>query len=119
MHIDWSQVPAEQLSPLITRRFVNQAGMTVARFRLLKGAVVDMHQHLNAQLTNVLSGALRLNVGGKSVTVRSGESLTIEPNLPHEAFADEDCEILDVFIPERTDWIAKDDAYLRSQKVGK
>lgn len=116
MHIDWSQVPAEQLTPLITRRFVNQAGMTVARFRLLKGAVVDMHQHINAQLTNVLSGALRLNVGGKSVTVRGGESLTIEPNVPHEAFADEDCEVLDVFIPERADWIKKDDGYLRGKK---
>lgn len=114
MHIDWSQVAPEQLTPLITRRMVHHAGMTVARFVLKKGAVVPEHHHINAQVTNVLSGALRFTMAGKSFTVQGGESLTIEPNVPHEAVADEDCEVLDVFVPERADWIAKDDAYLRT-----
>lgn len=114
MHIDWSQVAPEQLTPLITRRMVHHAGMTVARFVLKKGAVVPEHHHINAQVTNVLSGALRFQMEGKSLVVRGGESLTIEPNVPHAAVADEDCEVLDIFVPERADWIAQDDAYLRS-----
>ena len=116
MHIDWSQVPAEQLSPLITRRCVHKAGMTIARFELKKGAVVSLHHHVNAQLSNILSGSLTFNMEGKSVIIRAGESLAIEPHVPHEATAEEDCDVLDIFIPERADWIANDDSYLRSGK---
>ncbi len=119
MHIDWNKVSAEQLSPLISRKCVHQPGMTIARFHLKKGAVVPEHHHINAQITNVLSGALRFDMEGKNFTVRSGESLTIQPEIPHAAAAEEDCEILDVFIPERKDWIANDDAYLRSQAAKK
>jgi quercetin dioxygenase-like cupin family protein len=115
MHIDWTKVPAEQLTPFITRRCVHQPGMTVARFQLKKGATVPEHQHINAQITNVLSGVLRFDMEGKSMRVCGGESLTIQPEIPHAAFAEEDCDILDIFIPERADWIANDDAYLRSQ----
>jgi quercetin dioxygenase-like cupin family protein len=116
MHIDWSKVPAEQMTPLITRRCVHQMGMTIARFQLKKGAIVPEHNHINAQLTNVLQGALRLDMPGSNVTVRTGQALTIEPNVPHSATAEEDCEVLDVFVPERADWIAQDDAYLRAGK---
>jgi quercetin dioxygenase-like cupin family protein len=119
MHIDWTKVPAEDLSPLITRRCVHHAGMTVARFHLKKGGVVPEHSHINAQLSNVLSGSLTFKMEGKSLKISAGQSLTIEPNVPHEAIAEEDCEILDVFVPERADWIANDDAYLRSQKATK
>lgn len=114
MHIDWSQVAPEQLTPLITRKCVHQPGMTIARFHLKKGATVPQHQHINSQISNVLTGSLTFNMEGKSYVIRGGESLTIQPNVPHEAVADEDCDVLDIFIPERADWIASDDAYLRS-----
>jgi quercetin dioxygenase-like cupin family protein len=115
MHIDWSKVANEQLTPLITRKCVHQPGMTVARFQLQKGAVVPEHHHVNAQITNVLTGTLRFDMEGKSISVRAGESLTIQPDIPHAAVAEADCDILDIFIPERADWMANDDAYLRSQ----
>jgi quercetin dioxygenase-like cupin family protein len=90
--------------------------MTIARFHLKKGAIVPEHSHTNAQLSNVLSGSLTFNMQGKSLVIRAGESLTIEPNIPHEAIALEDCDAIDVFVPERADWIKKDDAYLRQGK---
>ncbi|HUQ50177.1 MAG TPA: cupin domain-containing protein [Terriglobales bacterium] len=119
MHIDWSQVPAEKLSPLITRKCVHHAGMTIAYFHLKKGAIVPLHHHINAQVTNVLSGALKFTLDGKELTVRGGHSLAIEPDVPHEAVAEEDCEVLDIFVPERADWIANDDTYLRAQAAKK
>lgn len=119
MHIDWNQITSEELTPLITRKCVHQPGMTVARFHLKKGAVVPEHHHVNSQVTNILSGALRFDMEGKSINVRAGESLTIQPHIPHAAIAEEDCDVLDIFIPERADWIANDDAYLRSQAAKK
>jgi quercetin dioxygenase-like cupin family protein len=45
--------------------------------------------------------------------VRSGDILTIPPDVPHEVVALEDSVALDIFNPPRQDWIDGDDAYLR------
>jgi quercetin dioxygenase-like cupin family protein len=47
------------------------------------------------------------------VIVRQGEVLHIPSNVPHRAVALEDTLDLDIFSPIRTDWLTKDDAYLR------
>jgi quercetin dioxygenase-like cupin family protein len=113
-HVDWSSQTAEQLSPKITRQYVSQPGMTLAQFKLTKGAHVPQHSHINAQITNVFQGVLRFHMEGKSILVRAGETLFIPPNEPHEVFVDEDAVVLDIFTPERADWAAGADAYLRT-----
>jgi quercetin dioxygenase-like cupin family protein len=50
---------------------------------------------------------------GREVTVHAGEVLFIPSNVPHRAVALEDTLDLDVFSPVRTDWLTKDDGYLR------
>ena len=45
--------------------------------------------------------------------MRQGEVLHIPSNVPHRAVALEDTLDLDIFSPIRTDWLVKDDAYLR------
>ena len=75
-----------------------------------------MHSHHNEQITYVLEGALRFLLGedqDEEVIVRSGEVLTIPPNLPHSAEALEDTLDVDVFNPPRQDWLDGTDAYLR------
>jgi quercetin dioxygenase-like cupin family protein len=59
---------------------------------------------------------LRLGAEGEQeVTVRSGEVLTIPPNLPHSAEALEDTLDVDIFDPPRQDWLDGNDAYLRGK----
>ncbi|MBI2682781.1 MAG: cupin domain-containing protein [Acidobacteriales bacterium] len=113
--VDWSKVPSEDLSSHIRRRYVNQNGVTLARFELKKGGLVGKHQHVNAQITNVFSGALKFLIDGKEITVRGGETLFIPPNMPHEVHVPDDATVLDIFIPERADWAANEDAYLRQK----
>jgi quercetin dioxygenase-like cupin family protein len=113
MHIDWSCIPIEKLSPLIDRQFVSTDNVTVARFFLRKGATVPQHKHVNEQIAFVLSGALKFVFPDKSVTIRPGETLCIPPNVPHSAEALEDTIDLDVFTPPRADWKSGDDSYLR------
>jgi quercetin dioxygenase-like cupin family protein len=112
-HIDWSSHPAEDLSPKIRRQFVSQPGMTLARFELKRGAVVPQHQHVSAQVTNVLEGALRFLMEGKETVVSTGETIFIASNIPHEVHVEKDSLVLDIFTPERSDWAAGGDAYLR------
>src|SRR5437868_6633346 len=99
MHIDWSSLSTEQLSPLIDRQFINTGNVTVARFFLRKGAFVPEHRHPNEQIAFVLSGSMRFIMEGKSIILRAGETLCIPPNVPHSAEALEDTIDLDVFTP--------------------
>jgi quercetin dioxygenase-like cupin family protein len=112
----WASMPMEQLNERIGRRMVCGDRMMVAHIYLKKGAVVPRHQHENEQITYVLDGALRFRLGedgAQQVDVRSGEVLTIPPNLPHTAEALEDTLDVDIFDPPRQDWLTGNDAYLR------
>lgn len=115
-HLAWKAVKAEELAPSIQRRYVNHMGMTLARFELKKGGIVGRHEHVNEQVTNVLKGALKfIFPNGKETVVAGGEVLFIPANLPHEVHVMEDCEVLDIFIPERKDWVAGTDTYFKQK----
>jgi quercetin dioxygenase-like cupin family protein len=114
-HTRWADIEVEALSSLIGRQFIVGANVMVARVLLKKGAHVPLHSHHNEQVTYILDGALKFNIEGREVTVRSGEVLCIPPHVPHEAFALEDTVDLDIFNPPRQDWIDRDDAYLRAE----
>jgi unsaturated pyranuronate lyase len=112
-HIRWSDHEMEQLNPLLARQLAVGENVMVARIVLKKGCVVPMHHHHNEQISCMLEGALRFELGGENIVVRAGEVLAIPPNLPHLAEALEDSVALDVFSPPREDWINKTDDYLR------
>lgn len=110
---NWDQIAEEKLNPLLTRKMIHGATMTVARIHLRKGAVVPTHSHSNEQVTNVEQGVLLFITPSEKIAVRAGESLCIPPNMPHSAECLEDCLAIDIFSPVRDDWIRGDDAYLR------
>jgi unsaturated pyranuronate lyase len=116
LHVSWDDVEAEPMNPLLLRQYVSGENITVARVQLKKGAVVARHTHHNEQVTCVLAGALTLRFPEREVTLRPGEILCIPSNLPHEAEAPEDCVVLDIFSPPRADWVANQDAYMRTTK---
>jgi quercetin dioxygenase-like cupin family protein len=112
-YLAWKDVEHEQLNSHIDREMVVGDKIMLARVLMKKGAHVPMHHHHNEQVTYILEGALKFNVGGKEIVVRTGEVLCIPPNMPHEAWAQEDTVDLDVFNPPREDWLNKTDDYLR------
>src|SRR6267143_6748397 len=82
----WESMPKEQLNESIGRRMITGERMMIAHIYLKKGSIVPRHHHHNEQITYVLEGALRFRLGAEGeqeVIVRSGEVLTIPPNLPH------------------------------------
>jgi quercetin dioxygenase-like cupin family protein len=115
-HVPWDSVELEELNPLLQRQFIVGRDIMIARVLLKKGCVVPEHSHVNEQVTYILEGALKFRIDGREIIVRSGEVLTIPPNMPHEAEAMVDTVDLDVFNPPRADWIDKDDSYLRGTR---
>ncbi len=115
-HYRWDDLPREELSSEISRKFVTGDRMMIAHVYLKKGAVVPLHSHENEQLTYILEGTLRFWIGsedGEVIDVAAGEVLTIPPHVPHKAEALDDVLDVDVFNPPRQDWLDGSDAYLR------
>src|SRR5579862_7587409 len=110
----WESVPLEKMSDMISRKVISGEKAMVAQVFLKKDAVVPEHHHESEQITYILEGALKFDIEGREVIVRAGEVLHIPSHVPHRAVALEDTLDVDIFSPIRTDWLKKDDAYLRS-----
>ena len=112
-HTSWNAIELEQMSDVISRKLFTGEKAMVAQVFIKKDAVVPLHRHESEQITYILEGALKFELEGQEVIVRQGEVLHIPSNVPHRAVALEDTLDLDIFSPIRTDWLTKDDAYLR------
>lgn len=100
----WDEIALEKITEMISRKIVAGDHQTLAHVYLKRGAMVPMHDHDSEQMTYVLQGALRVQVGGEELTVREGEVVHIPSRLKHQAEALEDTLELDFFSPPRHDW---------------
>ncbi|GAB1343621.1 cupin domain-containing protein [Gemmatimonas sp.] len=119
--LSWDDMAVEELTPLIGRRLIYTDTQMLAHVYLKQGALVPAHDHINEQITYILSGALRFWIGEHAdhpgdtfVDVRAGEVLVIPSMVRHRAEALEDTLDVDIFNPPRQDWIDKSDKYLRT-----
>lgn len=113
---NWDAMEEEEITPLLTRRYMSGERMTMGRIILRKGCIVQAHRHDNEQISTVITGALKFIVDGEEVIVRASETLVIPANALHSAEAIEDTDEFDVFSPLRDDWIEGRDGYLRGEK---
>src|ERR1700722_12112723 len=110
---NWQQIPEEDLNETLSRQVIHTSQATIARITLRKGAVVPMHQHINEQVTMVLSGRLQFDMGGEQFELNAGDVLVIPPDVPPRVEALEDSQATDLFTPAGEDWIRGDNSYLR------
>jgi quercetin dioxygenase-like cupin family protein len=110
---NWSEIPVEQMNPMVTRQVIHAQHITIARIGLASGGVVPTHAHINEQVLNMISGRLKVVLDGVAMVLEGGQTLVIPPNIPHSVEALEDVVAVDVFSPVREDWIRGDDAYMR------
>src|ERR1035438_2577066 len=91
----WDEMEKEVLSGTIARKIVSGDKAMVAQVFLAKGAIVPEHHHESEQITYILEGALRFELGGREIVVGKGQVLRIPSNVPHRAVALEDTLDLD------------------------
>ena len=72
--------------------------------KLAKGAEIPNHKHPNEQVTYLLSGKLKLVVGGREFSMEPGDSITVPGNVAHTGVALEETVVLDSFSPPREDY---------------
>jgi quercetin dioxygenase-like cupin family protein len=94
---NWSQVVEEQVNPLASRQIIHSDTMTVVRRRLLKGALLRLHKHVEEQLLMVESGEVRIVAAGEEQCLKTGDALAIPSNEPHSVEALQDSIVMDLF----------------------
>jgi quercetin dioxygenase-like cupin family protein len=70
-----------------------------------KGAHGTAHRHAHEQVTYCLAGEFESFVGSVRRRIRPGDSLYIAPNEEHGTVCIEGGRLLDIFTPQRTDFL--------------
>ncbi len=111
--LTWSELPWEKVTSEISRKIVTGANEMIAHILLKKGAVVPEHSHVSEQITYILEGSLKFEIGGEMLVVKAGQVLVIPSGVPHQAVALEDTLDVDIFSPIRQDWLDGTDDYFQ------
>jgi len=69
------------------------------------GAIGAMHQHMHTQATYVLKGSFEFTIGAEKKIIRQGEACFMPSNILHGCVCLEAGQLLDVFTPERKDFL--------------
>jgi len=103
--------PWIELCPGIKRQ-TKASGKTMYQMtaHLAAGSKMPEHQHPQEQLVHILSGRMKLVVGGTPHELKTGDSFYLASNVPHGVETLEETRVLDTFSPPRDEYLAIDQA---------
>lgn len=89
------------------RRLLSYGGtMMVVEFTFTAGTVAPVHHHPHEQVGYVVSGDLTLLMEGKEDEhLTAGASYYVPSNVPHGVIVHSDTVLVDVFTPQREDFL--------------
>lgn len=103
-YINTNDLASKEVIKGYTGRTIHTGTMTLMYWTVEEGAVMPQHNHMHEQIANVLKGKFELNVDGEIKILEPGIVVVIPPFVPHGGKAITNCELLDVFLPEREDY---------------
>lgn len=102
--IDISALNEKEVIPGYRARAFHTGTMTYMYWSVEKGATMPEHSHVHEQVANVLKGKFELTIDGETQVLEPGRVAVIPPHVKHGGQAITQCELLDVFLPEREDY---------------
>ena len=102
--VDIKDLPSKEVVKGYVGRSMHTGTMTFMYWTVIAGAEIPIHSHLHQQVAHVLKGKFELIVDGERRILEPGIVALIPPNVSHGGKAISDCELLDVFQPEREDY---------------
>jgi quercetin dioxygenase-like cupin family protein len=95
----------EILDGISIKTLVHGTGTLMTEFRLQQGSALPDHQHPQEQTGYLISGRIRLRIGGQAREMVPGDSWCISGGTLHGAEILEDSVALEVFAPLREDYL--------------
>lgn len=103
-----NSVASEVVGEGIERKILATDGsLMLVEVKFKKGSVGEVHSHPHEQVSYIVSGSFEFELDGKREILKSGDSYYVPPNVPHGIVALEDSIILDIFTPQREDFLKK------------
>lgn len=92
----------------VKRKILGHGGtMMMVEVVFEKGAIGAAHTHVHEQVSYIVEGSFEFTIDGDTQVVRKGDSMYIPSNANHGTTAlEEGSIILDVFTPQREDFLA-------------
>ena len=105
-HLNWSNIPVEQVADGIQRQMLVGDQMMICRFRFKPFLVTPEHDHPHEQMTIVERGKVRFFIEGKERIASAGDVLHFPSQTWHGAtMMDEEVVLIDIFTPVREDFL--------------
>ncbi len=90
----------------VTRKILaHDGGLMMVEVSFNKGAVGEVHKHPHEQISYIASGSFEFDIAGNKKIVEKGDSIYIPKDAAHGVLALEDSVIVDVFTPQREDFL--------------
>lgn len=90
----------------VVRKILGRGGnLMMVEVTFQKDAVGLPHHHIHEQVCYIAKGSFKFVVDGENRLVRKGDSIYIPSNAEHSCHALEDSIIVDVFTPQREDFL--------------
>ncbi|NHM31390.1 cupin domain-containing protein [Neobacillus terrae] len=107
MFVQGNQVQPVEAGEGAVRKLLGRGGsLMMAEVAFEKNAVGAIHSHPHEQISYIVQGSFEFNLDGDIQIVRKGDSIYIPSNIKHGVKAlDDDSIILDVFTPQREDFV--------------
>ncbi|NMA84806.1 MAG: cupin domain-containing protein [Epulopiscium sp.] len=108
MIIKNQSIELETVGEGVQRKILASGGdMMTVEVHFKKGAIGAVHTHPHEQISYILAGSFEFEMNGKKEVLQVGDTYYVGPNVPHGVVALEDAIILDVFTPQREDFLKK------------
>ena len=107
MFVKHADVTCEDLGQGVSRKILVAEGMMMAvEVSFEQGAVGAPHSHPHEQIGYVVTGVFEATLGDETTIIRAGDAYYVPPNLVHGVVALEQGTLLDIFTPQREDFLA-------------
>jgi quercetin dioxygenase-like cupin family protein len=99
-------VKKEKLGDGVSRKILAHEGkMMMVKIFFKKGAVGYVHTHPHEQVSYILKGSFEVEIDGEKEILTVGDSFYAGPEVPHGVLALEEAVIMDVFTPQREEFL--------------
>ncbi len=95
-----------EVDPGVFRKVcAHNENLMICHLKFNKGAIATVHEHFHEQCTYIISGKFEFNIGGNKCILSAGDTTYKEPHILHGAVCLEAGELIDIFTPERKDFL--------------